>query len=83
MVLLEDMRELIEQPLTPTDTYASAYRELASRLLTWSVSRKGFLWEHQLPGYIESITHTMHAWLDACAQLIPADLRLPHSRAAC
>jgi hypothetical protein len=69
MVLIEDLRELLEQPLTPASGYDEAYLELADRLLQWAHRRKGFLWGAELVPYVERMTLLMREWVDACRGL--------------
>ncbi|MBS0448798.1 MAG: hypothetical protein JSR59_22980 [Proteobacteria bacterium] len=73
MVLIDDMRELIETPLSPASRYDEAYLELIERFLEWSSTHRGYLWDTQFSGVMRDSAALMRAWVDACRALAPAD----------
>jgi hypothetical protein len=76
MVLIEDLRALLEEPLPAAAHYDEPYLELAERLMRWASRRRGFLWEAELVPYMEQITSLMRAWVQACRALAsPVSLR--------
>ena len=75
MVLIEDLREWLEQSLSRAGGYDEAYLELIERLRAWAHRRRGFLWDAELVPYIEETAALMKEWVRACRTLTrPASL---------
>lgn len=72
MVLIEDLREWLEQPLSPAGGYDDAYLELTERLIAWAHRRRGFLWGAELAPYVDETAALMREWVRACRAMTPA-----------
>lgn len=69
MVVIDDMTELLETPLSPANSYSDATLELAARLREWSAKQEGFLWDDSLKAYFQNVTKNMKLWAEVCHQL--------------
>jgi hypothetical protein len=69
MVVIDDMTELLETPLSTASSYSDATLELAERLREWSAKQEGFLWDDSLRSYFNNVADNMSLWVKTCQSL--------------
>ena len=69
MVVIDDMTELLETPLSPANSYGEANLELAGSLREWSAKQEGFLWDDSLRNYFNNVADNMSLWVKTCQAL--------------